>query len=80
MGVGIKNILNIRGRGAALTLALIVNAAAFCPKALAQTAAAADRATSPSVLEQRVKPKQSAPREVEIPLPHTKKDADDEAG
>ncbi|MBT7760456.1 MAG: hypothetical protein HN732_24205 [Rhodospirillaceae bacterium] len=45
-----------------------------------QTAAAADRATSPSVLEQRVKPKQSAPREVEIPLPHTKKDADDEAG
>ncbi len=79
MGEGVSNNLNRAVLGAALTLVLIGIVAVFLPKAQAQTTSGGKRAGGPSVLEQRAKPKQTAPRDVEIPLPHKDKAAEPEA-
>ena len=76
---GIFNIVKRLVPGAALALALIGLIAEFVPNAQAQTAARGPRASGPSVLEQRVKPQQAAPRDLEIPLPHKDKADEPEA-
>ncbi len=73
--------------GAAFGVAATVSLAAFFPNASAQTSvggiraniAGETRASPPTVLEQRVKPKPKAPQDVEIPLPEKDKPAEPEA-
>lgn len=63
---GVFNIATMSLRGPVAAVVLVFSLIFLLPNARAQTAGGA---SSPSVMEQRVKPRQTAPRGVEIPLP-----------